>query len=299
MASPRLVLSILALVATLTVPLRLAVTAADDPSARHARAEAIRLRAHFDSVDAELRQAAMSLTPSQRNSRETLIGWLREYRDAGTFPWNDRYPDRAMPFFRDSRGVLCAMAYLIDRSGRGDLVDRVAATRNSATIAELADDPALLAWLDSTGLTLAEAGRIQPFYGPPPLPPEEAGVRGEYAITSILVSGASMATIAVNAFAPSKPAGWAGVIAGGAALVAGLAKLDEMDATEDVAIANTLIGGGALTVGLYTVFKPSKRAPPERPEPAVPGAPGDITISPLVVPAEGGPRVGLAMHATF
>jgi hypothetical protein len=299
MASPRLALSMLALVVTLTVPLRLAVTAADDPSARHARAEAIRLRAHFDSVDAELRQAVLTLTPSQRTSRETLIGWLREYRDAGTFPLNDRYPDRAMPFFRDSRGVLCAMAYLIDRSGRGDLVDRVAATRNSATIAELADDPALLAWLDSTGLTLAEAGRIQPFYGPPPLPPEEAGVSGGYAITSILVSGTSMATIAVNAFAPSKSAGWAGVLAGGAALVAGVAQLNETHATKDVAIANTLIGGGALTVGLYTALRPPKRASPDRTEPAAPGAPGDITISPMVVPAAGGPRFGLAMHTTF
>lgn len=299
MASPRLVLSILALAVTLTVPLRLAVTAADDPSARHARAEAIRLRAHFDSVDAELRHAGVSLTLAQLTSRETLIGWLREYRDAGTFPRNDRYPDRAMPFFRDSRGVLCAMAYLIDRSGRSDLVDRVAATRNSATIAELADDPALLAWLDSTGLTLAEAARIQPSYGPPPLPPEEAGVSGEYAIASILVSGTSMAAVAVNAFAPSKPAGWAGVIAGGAALVAGLAQLDEAGATKDVAIANTLIGGGALTVGLYTVLKFSGGASPERPQPAAPGAPGDITISPMVVPAAGGPRFGLAMHTTF
>ena len=299
MALPRLVLSILALVVTLTVPLRLAVTAADAPSARHARAEVVRLRAHFDSVDAELRQAVLSLTPSQRASRETLIRWLREYRDAGTFPWNDRYPGRAMPFFRDSRGVLCAMAYLIDRSGRGDLVDRVAAARNNATIAELADDPAVVAWLDSTGLTLAEAGRIQPFYGPPPLPPEEAGVSAGYVIASILVSGTSMAAIAVNAFAPSKPAGWAGVIAGGAALVAGLARLDEAGATEDVAIANTLIGGGALTVGLYTALRPSKRVSPDRTEPAAPGAPGDITISPMVVPAAGGARVGLAMHTTF
>lgn len=54
-----------------------------------------------------------------------------------------------MPFFRDSRGVLCAMAYLIDRSGRGDLVDRVTSTRNNAFIPELAGDPELRTWLDS------------------------------------------------------------------------------------------------------------------------------------------------------
>ncbi|HEX7336720.1 MAG TPA: nuclear transport factor 2 family protein, partial [Gemmatimonadales bacterium] len=78
----------------------------------------------------------------------------------------DRFPDRAMPFFRDSDGVPCAMAYLIDRSGRADLVDRVALTRNNAFIAELADDPDLRAWLDSAGLSVAEAARIQPGYAP-------------------------------------------------------------------------------------------------------------------------------------
>lgn len=296
MASSRLVLSILALVLTLTVPLRLAVTAADDPSARHARAEVIRLRAHFDSVDTELRQAAPSLTASQRDSRQTLIGWLREYRNAGAFPWNDRYPDRAMPFFRDSRGVLCAMAYLIDRSGRGDLVDRVAAARNNATIAELADDPALVAWLDSTGLTLAEAGRIQPTYEPPET---EEKLSSGYAVTSMLVTGGSIATVAVNAIAASKPAAWAGLLAGSASVIMGLANLDEAGGTQDVAIANTILGGGAMTVGLYSLWKQSRRPSTDRHGSISPAASGDITISPMVVPAEGGPRFGLAMHTTF
>jgi hypothetical protein len=124
-----------------------------------------RLRAHFDSVDVELREATvLHLNPLQRSARATLIGWLREYREAGRFPRNHRFVGRAIPFFRDSGGALCAMAYLIERTGRRDLVDRVALTRNNAFIAELADDPALRAWLDSVGLSVAEAGRIQPTY---------------------------------------------------------------------------------------------------------------------------------------
>jgi uncharacterized protein DUF4440 len=131
------------------------------------RLEVARLRAHFDSVDAELRHAkALQLTPSQRTARATLIGWLQEYRDAGRFPRNDRFPELAMPFFRDGHGALCAMAYLIERSGRRDLVDRVALTRNNAFIAELANDPELRVWLDSVGLSVTEAARIQPTYGP-------------------------------------------------------------------------------------------------------------------------------------
>lgn len=135
-----------------------------EPPARHL--EVARLRAHFDSVDAELRHAnSVRLTPGQRGARAKLIGWLREYRDAGAFPRNDRFP-LAMPFFRDAQGVLCAMAYLVERSGRSDLVERVASTRNNAFIPELAEDPELRARLDSVGLSVAEAARIQPTYMP-------------------------------------------------------------------------------------------------------------------------------------
>jgi hypothetical protein len=138
-----------------------------DPSFYPRRLEVARLRAHFDSIDVELRGArGLRLTSSQRMARATLIGWLRQYRDAGEFPENERFANRAMPFFRDGRGALCAMAYLIERSGRRDLVDRIATTRNNAFIAELANDPALRAWLDSVGLSVSEAARIQPTYVP-------------------------------------------------------------------------------------------------------------------------------------
>jgi hypothetical protein len=135
-----------------------------EPLAR--RLEVARLRAHFDTVDAELRHAeVLQFTSSQRRVRAILIGWLQEYRDAGEFPRNDRFP-YAMPFFRDGHGALCAMAYLIERSGRRDLVDRIALTRNNAFIAELANDAELRAWLDSVGLSVTEAARIQPTYRP-------------------------------------------------------------------------------------------------------------------------------------
>jgi hypothetical protein len=134
-----------------------------EPLAR--RLEAARLRAHFDSVDAELRQAnVLRFRSSQQSARTALIGWLREYRDAGRYPRNDLFPELATPFFRDGHGSLCAMAYLIERSGRGDLVDRVASTQNNAFIAELANDPELRVWLDSVGLSVTEAARIQPTY---------------------------------------------------------------------------------------------------------------------------------------
>jgi hypothetical protein len=155
------------LAGALALPLGARAAPPTGPEPLSRRLEVARLRAHFDSVDAELRHAkALRLTPSQRTARATLIGWLREYRDAGRFPRNDRFPELAMPFFRDGHGALCAMAYLIERSGRRDLVDRIARTRNNAFIAELANDPALRVWLDSVGLSVTEAARIQPTYPP-------------------------------------------------------------------------------------------------------------------------------------
>jgi hypothetical protein len=284
------------LLAALSIPMTL-TSRASDPFAEHLRSEGVRLRAHFDSVDTELRLAStVHLTSRQREARDTLVEWLREYRDEGRFPLNDRYAGRTVPIFRDSRGVLCAMAYLVDRSGRGDLVDRVATISNTATIAELAGDPDLAAWLDSTGLTVAEAGRIQPWYGGP-IVNEDPGVSAGYAITSMVVSGASLATVGLNAFAPSRATGVAGMIAGGAAFIAGVAKPDREGATDDVAMANLVVGTGALTLGLYRLITHEKNERSPSPEPVRPGP--EVTVSPLFAPGGDASRIGISLRSTF
>jgi hypothetical protein len=300
MASSRLALPVLALVASLSLPLGGAEVSYSEPIAQHHRSEVVRLRAHFDSVDGELRLATQTaLTPAQHAGRATLIAWLREYRDAGVFPRNDRFPDRAMPFFRDGRGVLCAMAYLIDRSGRGDLVDRVASSRNNGFIPELAADPDLRAWLDSTGLTVAEAARIQPWYGPPPPPeqPEEPGVSTGYVLTSVLAGGTSLASMVLNAADPSPTASWLGLMAGAAAVVTSAVGFDNDGPTDDVAAANAIAGGGALMFGAYRLLStPGGRT-------MGPAASGEhrsnFSVSPVVTTADRGPRVGFAVQGRF
>ena len=269
-----------------------------EPLAR--RLEVARLRAHFDSVDAELRdREALQLTPGQRTARVTLVGWLRDYREAGTFPRNDRYRKLVMPIFRDSRGVLCAMAYLIDRSGRRELIDRVALTRNNAFIPELADDPELRAWLDSVGLSLAEAARIQPSYEPAPDLPEDEAVSASYALTSILVSGASLTTLGLNLITPSKSTGWAGLIAGSMGVIAGAANLDRTDGTDKVAAANMIIGGSAVAVGLYRLVGPRPAQTVDGVSPQSAGSNPRFAIGPVVIPIAGSPRLGLAMYTSF
>lgn len=288
MHSSRLTLTALVLFLALALYPGIRDVTPTGPKSLEQRLEVARLRAHFDSVDIELRDAkASQLTAAQRAARVTLVGWLRDYREAGTFPRNDRFPDKATPFFRDSRGVLCAMAYLIDRSGRGDLVDRVASTRNNAFIAELASDGELLAWLDSTGLSVAEAARIQPFYGGPIEP--EGRLSTGYAVTSIAVGGASVVTLGLNLLAPTRSTGWAGVAAGTAAIIAGSVNMDESGDTEDVATINLIAGSGALVTGIYQLL---------RPRPAELANTG-VSVAPTVTPASGGPRIGLALHTSF
>lgn len=293
MEPSRLALALLLLSVALTyAPLAVPST---DAVLEHQRHEVARLRAHFDSVDTELRlRDTPRLTPAQQANRVTLIGWLREYRDTGEFPRNDRFPE-ALPFFRDSRGVLCAMAYLIERSGRRDIVNLVARTRNNASIPELAGDPALGNWLDSVGLSLAEAARIQPYYGPPPPPvvPDDEAVTAEYAITSLLVSGTALTTIGLNLATPSRSTGWGGVFAGGAGIIAGVANLDGTGGTDKVAAANMIVGGAALALGLHRLLRP----PPAQGVSAHSKA--SLAVSPVVTAASRQPRLGFAVHASF
>ena len=264
------------------------------PASLTQRLEVARLRAHFDSVDVELRRAPGSrATAGQGTAKVTLVQWLREYRGAGQFPHNDRFPGQSVPFFRDSRGVLCAMAYLIDRSGRPDLVDRVAARSNNAYIAELAHDPELRAWLDSVDLSVAEAARIQPSYGDVEADEE---VSTEYAITSILVSGAALTTVGLNLWHPSKSTGWAGLLAGGAGLLAGAVKLGEDGGTDKVATANLIIGGGAIAAGLVRLLNSGDGQPSNQPAPESASSNLRLAISPLVMPSAEGTRYGLTMQ---
>lgn len=217
--------------------------------------EVSRLRAHFDSVDSELRARPLSgLSASQIERRTHLTAWLREYRNAGAFPLNDKF-DYPTPFFRDRNGTLCAMAYLIDRSGRKDIVDKVAATRNNAYIAELADDPALIAWLDSSGLSVAEAARIQPAYNGFPDHPPQPGVESDFALASVGLGSVSLATSALNMVKPSYVSGLLGIAAGAVSIGVAANHFDENRATDRVATAVVGLGAVSLGAGVYGLLE--------------------------------------------
>ena len=132
------------------------------------RAEVARVQHHLDGALALLEARDLTpLTTQQRARRAQLVGALKEYRAAGHFPVNRDVPGQYVPVFVDQvTGIHCAVGHLLALTGETDLVARVVATNNLVRVADLVGDGAFTGWLEENGLTLSEAVRIQPTYGP-------------------------------------------------------------------------------------------------------------------------------------
>ena len=226
--------------------------------------EADRLRLHFAEVEREMSTRDISgLTAAQRAARAEQIRQLRRYAAEGAFPHNTWHPGRRVPYFRDARGNLCAMAFLIAASGRGDLVDHIARTRNYAFVPDLVDVPGLAQWLEEHGLSVAEAARIQPTYG------GEPSYQGEpsagYLAATTAASGVSVVSVVWNArsmdrLAGHRTRGAVGLVSGGINLALGLAKIGS-DGGPDRAFGvwNLAVGTVAAIYGARAMTAPPQR----------------------------------------
>jgi HEAT repeat protein len=159
-------------------------------------------RRHLAHVVEELSRRDVSDLPAeQRVRRAAALHMLEEYAARGVFTCNTELPEYELPYFVDAYGTRCALAHVIDRTGRADLVRRLAHDGNHDYVAFLEGDAALAAWLVRNGLTLDEAAFIQfpgtmmrdrrrgrepprrepepePEPPPPPPPPHDAEVPG-------------------------------------------------------------------------------------------------------------------------
>jgi hypothetical protein len=117
---------------------------------------------HYAQVERELLAAdTVHLSPDQNYARARLISELETYRENRNFTVNVDFPGARVPYFVDEEGRRCAVAHLLHRFGRDELVAEVAAADNHAYVSDLAGHPELVAWLDEVGISPWEAVRIQ------------------------------------------------------------------------------------------------------------------------------------------
>lgn len=127
-------------------------------------ADAHRIQAHLASVESDLRDKdTAELSPQQRSARAANLERLSSYRRAGLFPRNPDFIGERMPYFVDSDGRHCAVAYLVQQSGHQGLVEEIRTSQNNAKLLNM-DSAALSEWVASSGLSAQELASIQPAY---------------------------------------------------------------------------------------------------------------------------------------
>lgn len=262
--------------------------------------ETARIRIHFDSVLAELRApVARPLTAAQREARAERIATLHAYRDRGVFPHNHEFLDGWMPYFVDHRGVLCAVAFLLESSGRRDIVDRVAAAVNNVWVPQLAADTAFRAWLDASGLTLDEAARIQvPYIGEPAEQQSVATNRTNNTIAAV-AGGLGAASIVWSARA--KPGehralrSAIGLTAGAAGLAIAASRSEARGEALAVGATAGVIGAGSALMGVRALML-------GRGEPATAARQAkasNVTVTPAMLANGDGMAPGLTVNLRF
>ncbi len=258
--------------ATLTIAALAAAQWHARPTYSFAAAERVRLQAHFDSVEQELRARHVpGLTLTQRAARAHLLGILHRYQVRGVFPRNIAFPDRDMPVFIDWWGKRCGFAYLIEQTGHEDLVLGIAATRNNARVPELKDDPAVGRWLWENGITLAEATRIQPTYGCSDRPGGDCAAApfpstiasGGYKTASRLAIASNAATFTLNVLdngMSRQTRGIAGVATGLVGLVVGAPNVENGGSRGTLGRWDAGLGAVSLVLGLVRLGTPAEPA---------------------------------------
>jgi len=169
----------------------------------------------------------------------------------------------------DRYGTRCAMAYLIEQSGGGDLVARVAATHNNARIPELRSDPELGAWLWRNGMTLEEAARIQPAYdgccplgvfcvdGYTEICTGTAGASTGYKNTTWALVGADVLTVVLGS---NRRTAAVGLLTGVLELAIGFPNFDDGDSRATLGFVNAAAGVASMAIGMYRIARADSRA---------------------------------------
>ena len=126
--------------------------------------QVLSIQAHLAEAEHHLRaHPPAGLDSARAAARSARLDDLRAYRLLGDFPRNLDFPDRAIPYLIDARGIACAVGHLMLLSGGDSLAREISRTRNHVYLPD-ERDPRLAEWARANGLTLEECARIQPSY---------------------------------------------------------------------------------------------------------------------------------------
>ena len=147
-------------------------------------------------------------------------------------------------------------------SGRTDLVDAVVSLDNNAYVRDLTRLDGLQSWLDSVGLSVAEAGRVQPSYGSP-LFNEGQPDRGLSTQERVQLS-AIVAAAAASTFAAVHPErGVANATVGVGAVVTAIGTGVFMTETSWLSLGTMVTGLTAMVIGVTARERAARaHAPP-------------------------------------
>jgi hypothetical protein len=131
-----------------------------------------RVSVHLRYVhDLLLKSNVCHLSPSQLQNRKSNLANLTSYIERGEYPQHQICHNQTRPRFRDHRGVLCAVGYLIATSTvEGEkIVDDVNNKLQYAYIEEMIQTPRIgwiiQEWASKNGFSVEELAMIQPSYG--------------------------------------------------------------------------------------------------------------------------------------
>lgn len=146
------------------IPLLFLAQAPEAPEAppAHDASTLAQWRAHYTAVEAELEAGDAAFQDPEVLARRAAVRTaLAQYRERGEFGIDTSDDGERRFLFVDEFGRRCAVAMLFDRFGAGELTDAVAKEQNRAMVVDLVEDPSVVRWIESLGLTAAEAARIQ------------------------------------------------------------------------------------------------------------------------------------------
>lgn len=232
-----------------------------------------RIQTHLAYVEQLLKAKNVQNWPFRlQANREKLINLLHEYRVAAKYPKNYDYPDQRKPCFLDKDGNICAVGYLIEQTAGRALAETINNRYKYAEIKEM-QQPALVAWVKNSGLTLQECAMIQPTYNGYSInsnPNSKDYIRGGFGISSLVLTGANVAFSTINFVklkkgSASKNVAFAGLFTGAGQIVLGYENLNIGESVynnsqiKDIALIDIGVGSAAIIVSSYSLFSGKKK----------------------------------------